>query len=124
MGSCIGYFSSLLEGEEKWDTHSVQLSTLEKSADETTRLCTPEPLKCFAGNIPSWEMDAEVDSCQACSCEFTIINRKHHCRRYYAVICKKFVNTYRYLVHIIICMSLPDVVMSSATTVHRKEPSC
>lgn len=81
MGSCIGYFASYLE-DDKWDKNSVQLTSREKPTEGDPLL------KSFSSSHQAaWEEDADVEQCQGCNCEFSILNRRHHCRRCGDVFC-------------------------------------
>lgn len=85
MGSCLAYFTRLTTQEDVWDS-SVQLTRSVFNGDEGSGRHEQDPLlKSFSP--AKWESDTEAESCHSCSVMFSLINRRHHCRRCGDVFC-------------------------------------
>lgn len=47
--------------------------------------------------LPYWMPNASVSRCNICKTEFTLFNRKHHCRKCGKIFCKKCWGKYIYV---------------------------
>ncbi|GAM29253.1 hypothetical protein SAMD00019534_124290 [Acytostelium subglobosum LB1] len=48
-----------------------------------------KPDATFTNSRPKWVEDVAATSCTKCNTSFTLLNRKHHCRRCGQVFCQK-----------------------------------
>jgi len=83
MGACLASCLGLVNQPTYHDEISIQRSLRVVIHDETEKPI----LEGFQSQAPRWEADSESKQCYACNADFTLLNRKHHCRRCGNVFC-------------------------------------
>ena len=53
-----------------------------------------------SAKAPVWETDASSDACQRCGTQFTVLKRRHHCRRCGVLACGSCCSRFRYLTNL------------------------
>ena len=53
-----------------------------------------------AARAPVWMTDASSDACQRCQAAFTVVKRRHHCRRCGILACSSCCSNFRYLANL------------------------
>ena len=57
------------------------------AVDQLNRPPLSEERDCVGDVAPVWIPDQRVTMCQTCSCEFSLVVRRHHCRACGRVVC-------------------------------------
>uniref|UniRef100_A0A1E1WKB2 FYVE-type domain-containing protein n=3 Tax=Pectinophora gossypiella TaxID=13191 RepID=A0A1E1WKB2_PECGO len=62
-------------------------ATLSENKLQLQELLEKEAAQAVADDTPTWTSDKDATACTACTKEFTIARRKHHCRRCGHIFC-------------------------------------
>ena len=76
-------YAETAEEKEEWLT-SIRDTVSQHKRDTRSLQIEVEKIEAEA---PIWQPDSATNSCSVCKCEFSLLNRRHHCRMCGKVVC-------------------------------------